>query len=97
MSPEKKAARSPARHPTLRPEPPRGRAATGRVIKLFTGQGHGFIRMADDREVFFHRADIKEGHSINDFAVGDVVTFELLDDRLSGARALDVKLRRSRL
>ena len=64
---------------------------SGRIVKLFVGQGHGFIRLADDREIFFHRSDIQEGASINDFRVGDLVTFERLDDAVSGARALRVK------
>ena len=80
----------------MRPPDRRGIASNGRIAKLFTGQGHGFIRMANGREVFFHRADIREGNSINDFAVGDVVIFELLDDHVSGARALDVSRRSGR-
>jgi cold shock CspA family protein len=70
---------------------------TGRIVKLLVGQGHGFIRLANDREIFFHRADVHEGTSINDLAVGDVVTFRRLDDPVSGTRALCVKrLRRRR-
>ena len=59
------------------------------------GQGHGFIRLPDHREVFFHRTDVREGASFNDFAVNDPVTFELLEDAVSGARAHRVA-RRSR-
>lgn len=58
------------------------------------GQGHGFIRLADDRDIFFHRSDLREGTSFNDLTVGDVVTFEMLDDAVSGARALRVGRRR---
>lgn len=47
-------------------------------------------------EIFFHRGDIHEGTSFNDFAVGDGVTFELLEDRISGPRALDIRRRPSR-
>lgn len=68
--------------------------STGRIVKLFVGQGHGFIRLADDREIFFHRSDVREGTSFNDFVVGDAVTFELLEDAVSGARALRVRHRR---
>jgi cold shock CspA family protein len=64
---------------------------TGRIVRLLVGQGHGFIRLADDRTIFFHRADVQEGTSINDFEVGDAVKFELLDDRVSGARAVRVR------
>jgi hypothetical protein len=75
----------------LRPLERRGIPEMGRIVKLFVGQGHGFIRMANDREVYFHRADVQEGTSINDFAIGDVVAFERLDDAVSGARALRVR------
>jgi cold shock CspA family protein len=73
----------------------RGVRTTGKIAKLLVGQGHGFIRLTDDREVFFHRSDVREGASFNDFAVNDAVTFELLEDTVSGARALRVT-RRSR-
>lgn len=66
----------------------------GTIVKLLVGQGHGFIRRSDDREIFFHRADVREGTSFNDFAVGDAVTFELLDDAVSGPRAVRVRRRR---
>lgn len=68
-----------------------GVPAKGRIVRLLIGQGFGFIRLADDREIFFHRADVQEGTSINDLVVGDRVIFELLDDPVSGARALQVR------
>jgi len=77
-----------------RPPERRGVASTGRIVELRTGQGHGFIRVAGGREIYFHRSDLEEGTSFNDFAVGQAVTFELLEDRVSGARALRVKRRR---
>jgi cold shock CspA family protein len=64
---------------------------SGRIVKLFTGQGYGFIRLANDREIYFHRSDIQQDVSINDFTVGDLVMFERVDDPVSGARALRVK------
>ena len=73
-----------------RPHDRRGAPSTGRIVKLFVGQGYGFIRLTDEREIFFHRSDIRDGLSFNDFVVGDVVTFELLEDAVSGARALRV-------
>ena len=73
----------------------RGIPRTGRIVTLFIGQGHGFIRLANDREVFFHRSDVREGTSFNDFAVGDSVGFDLLEDDVSGPRAIQV-VRRSR-
>jgi cold shock CspA family protein len=69
---------------------PSGKPATGRIAKILVGQSHGFIRLRDNREVFFHRADLLEGTAFNDLQIGDVVTFELLEDSVSGARALRV-------
>ncbi|HEX7796749.1 MAG TPA: cold shock domain-containing protein [Vicinamibacterales bacterium] len=69
----------------------RGPLCTGRIAKLLIGQNHGFIRVADSPDVFFHRSDLDDGTRFNDFAVGDVVTFELLEDAVSGARASRVK------
>jgi cold shock CspA family protein len=77
-----------------RPSELRGVPDTGRIVKVFFGQGYGIIRLADGREIYFHRADIREGTSINDFEVGDHVAFERIDDRISGSRALGVAKRR---
>ena len=78
-----------------RPPERRGVPATGRIVTLFIGQGHGFIRLANEREVFFHRSDVREGTSFNDFSVGDAVQFDLLEDDVSGPRAIQV-VRRTR-
>ena len=69
---------------------PRGKPSIGRVAKLLVGQGYGFIRLRDTREIFFHRGDVQEGTTFNDLHIGDHVTFELLEDSVSGARALRV-------
>jgi cold shock CspA family protein len=74
-----------------RPPDPNGVPATGRIVKLFVGQGYGFIRLPDGRDIFFHRADVQEGTSINDLNVGDFLKFDLLDDPVSGGRALHVR------
>jgi cold shock CspA family protein len=66
----------------------------GRIVKLFVGQGHGTIRRADGRDIYFHRADMQQGTSITDLRIGDVVAFERLEDHISGARALGVIKRR---
>jgi cold shock CspA family protein len=79
----------------LRPLERRGVPESGRIVKLSVGQGHGFIRMANDRDVYFHRSDVLGGASINDFTIGDPVEFERLDDTVSGARALRVRRRSS--
>ena len=63
-------------------------------MKLLIGQSHGFIRLEESREVYFHRGDLAEGTSFNDFTIGDVVSFELLEDSVSGARAVRVRRRR---
>jgi cold shock CspA family protein len=89
MAPARKAA-------AAQPAERRGTPSSGRIVTLFIGQGHGFIRLAGDREIFFHRSDVCEGTSFNDFAVGDAVTFELFEDHVSGARALRVEPRRPR-
>src|SRR5207248_1409500 len=83
--------RKPAKRwdPASRPDP-RGRVVTGRIATMLVGQGHGFIRLADTREVYFHRADLQQGTVFNDLSVGATVTFELLEDTVSGARALRV-------
>ena len=47
--------------------------------------------MRDNREVYFHRADVQEGTSFNDLEIGETVKFELLDDAVSGARARAVR------
>ncbi len=60
------------------------------------GQGHGFICLRNGREIFFHRGDLQEGTAFNEFRVGDSVTFELLEDPVSGARALRVRRERKR-
>jgi cold shock CspA family protein len=72
----------------------RGEIDTGRIVKLLVGQGHGFIRLEDDREIYFHRADLQDKTSINDLEIGDLVTFERLDDPVSGTRALAVRRKR---
>lgn len=88
---------APARKPAVvQPPERRGTPSSGRIVTLFIGQGHGFIRLTNDREVFFHRSDLREGTSFNDFAVGDPVSLELVEDQVSGPRGLRVERRRSR-
>jgi cold shock CspA family protein len=91
----KKAAPA-AKAAVVRPEERRGTPSSGRIVALVLGQGQGFIRSADDLKVFFHRSDLCEGTSLHDLAVGDRVTFEQLDDAISGPRALRVQRGRSR-
>lgn len=65
----------------------------GRIVKLYVGQGYGFIRPGDEREVYFHRGDLEDGTSINDCEVGDLVSFERVEDLISGPRAQYVRRR----
>ena len=74
----------PQRHRTVTP-------ATGTIVRLLVGQGHGYVRLADRRDIYFHRGDVAEGTPFNEFAVGDKLSFELLEDKFSGPRALAVK------
>jgi len=78
------------------PEPPRGTHAHGTIMRLVIGQCYGFIRLRGRRDVYFHRADVQEETAFNTFAVGDAVTFDLIDDAISGARAVRVRHRRPR-
>jgi cold shock CspA family protein len=73
-----------------RPHEPVGPAATGRITRLFVGQLYGFIRVRNGREVFFHRSDLQDVTVFNSLQVGDVVAFRLIDDPVSGARAVGV-------
>ncbi len=70
-----------------RPIGPAGPVSQGTVVRLLVGQAYGFIALRDGREVFFHRADLKDPTTFNVLQVGDAVSFELIDDRISGARA----------
>lgn len=87
---------APARKAVVGRPAERGTPSSGRIVTLFVGQGHGFIRLTNNREVFFHRSDVREGASFNDFAVGDAVSFELIEDHVSGPRGLRVERRRPR-
>jgi cold shock CspA family protein len=86
-----KRAGTPSRHTD-----PHGVATSGRITKIMVGQGHGFIGLADDREIYFHRSDSKEGTAFSELRVGDAVTFELVEDAVSGARALRVTRKEKR-
>jgi|SRR5579862_9883443 cold shock CspA family protein len=72
------------------PAPPKGRPMSGRVTKINAGQSHGFIRDKEQRDLFFHRSDTAYG-TFNELEVGDEVAFELIEDRLSGPRATQVR------
>jgi cold shock CspA family protein len=73
--------------------PKRGRETTGRISELSRGRSCGVIRSSDGRNVFFHGRDL-EGAKYNDVEVGGAVSFELIDDNVSGPRAHRVRLTR---
>jgi cold shock CspA family protein len=68
----------------------RGHRMTGRIVRILHGQSHGFIRADDNRQLFFHRSDVRVA-LFNALAVRDRVAFEVIEDRLAGPRAVKVK------
>ncbi len=70
-----------------------GQRANGTIARLVVGQSYGFIRLRDRREVFFHRADVREDTPFNSLELGDAVAFELIVDAVSGPRAIRVTRR----
>ena len=68
---------------------PRGRVSRGRVAILTRGRGNGFIRDAKADLFYFSRSGMLDG-SFNDLNVGDIVTFEVIEDHVSGHRAARV-------
>jgi len=72
------------------PPPAVGIRANGKIVRLVVGQSYGFIRLRDRREVFFHRADVREDTPFNSLQIGDLVVFELIVDAVSGPRAVRV-------
>jgi cold shock CspA family protein len=81
----------PRRPSTLgQPIAPAGTRSTGRIARLLIGQSYGFVRARNGRVIFFHRADLRDAMTFNTLRVGDLVAFELVDDQLSGARAIRV-------
>lgn len=62
----------------------------GRVKSILRGQGTGYIRDEAGRDVFFHKgAVVDKGY--NDLEVGTAVTFDAVEDPISGARAEQVR------
>jgi len=57
---------------------------------LRVGQCDGFIRLSSQRQVYFHRADLRDDTPFNALSVGDAVKFDLIEDAVSGARAIRV-------
>ena len=70
-----------------------GKLTKGRIKSLTRGQGSGIISAARG-DVFFHKADFHG--KFWDLQVGERVTFELLDDSISGPRAQNVRIASTR-
>ena len=68
----------------------RGRATTGKITQLTHGKLCGVIRSVEGQNVFFHGRDL-EGARYSDMELGGAVSFELIDDRVSGARAAKIR------
>jgi cold shock CspA family protein len=68
----------------------RGHRMTGHIVRLWYGQGHGFIRADDRREMFFHYRDVAP-RLFNALAVRDRVVFEVVEDVIAGPRAVKVR------
>lgn len=68
----------------------RGPQMTGRIVRILYGHGHGFIRAADGRQLFFHRNDAPSV-PFDALAVRDRVAFEVIEDKVVGPRAVKVK------
>lgn len=67
----------------------RGSYANGRITHLTHGRLCGLIRAKDGLSIFFHGRDLS-GVRYNDLEVGCGVTFELIDDPISGPRAVQI-------
>ena len=68
----------------------RGRETSGRVTQLSRARLCGQIRARDGQSVFFHRSDL-DGIRYADLEVGVSVRFELVDDAISGPRAIRIR------
>jgi cold shock CspA family protein len=62
----------------------------GRIKSFVRGQGTGYIRDSRGRDVFFHKGDVVD-KGYNDLEVGAQVSFDVIDDPISGARAQKIK------
>ncbi|OFV93630.1 MAG: hypothetical protein A3G76_06185 [Acidobacteria bacterium RIFCSPLOWO2_12_FULL_65_11] len=63
----------------------------GRITQLSYGRLCGVIRSSDRQTIFFHARDL-EGARYNDLKVGGSVSFELIDDQVSGPRAASIRV-----
>jgi len=62
----------------------------GHVKSVQRGSGTGYIRDQTGREFFFHKGDVVNKR-FNDLEVGALVRFDVIEDAISGARAIQIK------
>jgi cold shock CspA family protein len=62
----------------------------GHVKSVQRGSGTGYIRDNAGRDFFFHKGDVLN-KGFNDLDIGVAVTFEIIEDPISGARAAQIK------
>ena len=60
----------------------------GKVATIARGRGDGFIRETGGDLLYFNRRDVTG--PFNDLEVGDRVTFEVIEDTVSGRLAMRV-------
>jgi len=63
---------------------------TGKVKKLISGRGFGFISDTDGREVFFHQDSLIDA-KFGDLSMDQAVEFEV-EDAEKGPRAVNVRI-----
>lgn len=63
----------------------------GRVRKIFTERGYGFLQMPGSRDIFFH-ATVLEGTSFQKLKEGDLLQFEPYSQDSSRLRAKKARL-----
>ena len=66
---------------------------TGKIKRLMKDRGFGFIRGADDQELFFHRSSV-EGDSFDQLEEDKEVEYEV-ENSPKGPRAAKVRLTQS--
>ena len=62
----------------------------GQIKSFVRGQGTGYIRDQLGRDVFFHKGDVLD-KGYNDLKIGAAVSFDVIEDPISGARAQRIK------
>jgi cold shock CspA family protein len=67
-----------------------GQPTSGQIVRIVRGLGHGILRAADERAMFFHRTDVADAR-FNDLVVGDSVAFQVIEDHVTGPRGVCVR------